>query len=104
MATFRKKPVVIEAVQFVETTKSVLEIYKFVHGEESVVLKSSLDHDKFDNYADAIIKNGFDILTLEGTLKVLPTDWIIKGYTSKLGTHFWPVKSDYFTENYEEVE
>lgn len=100
MAKFRKKPVIIDAVQFSKTTQSVLEIYKFVHGEGSVALKSSIDHDKFDEYADAIIKNGFNIITLEGTMKAFPSDWIIKGIKGE----FYPCKDDIFQKTYEAVE
>lgn len=51
MPKFRKKPVVIEAIEFKKTYASVLEMYKFVNGEDSVVLKSQLDHEKFDSLA-----------------------------------------------------
>ena len=30
-------------------------------------------------------------------------DYILKGYSDQQGWHFWPVKPDYFIENYVEV-
>lgn len=39
--------------------------------------------------------------TKEGDLYVTPGDWIMKGYSKELGWHYWPVKPDYFNENYE---
>jgi hypothetical protein len=31
-------------------------------------------------------------------------DWVVQGTCPKRGIHFWPVKPEYFQENYEEVE
>jgi hypothetical protein len=30
-------------------------------------------------------------------------DYIVKGYSEQQGWHFWPVKPDYFEENYQEI-
>ena len=99
MPKFRKKPVVIETVKFDSTHRSIKEMYEFVHGPNSIVLKSSMDHDKFDDYADSLIRSGFDIKTLEGTMKARPGDWIIKGVNGE----FYPCKPDIFEKTYEPI-
>lgn len=99
MPKFRKKPVVIDAIPFEATVKSVLEMYRFVNGEDSVVLKSAIDHEKFDDYGDSIIKVGFPIKTLEGVMTAKVGDWIIKGINGE----FYPCKPDIFEKTYEPV-
>lgn len=83
MPRFRKKAVVIEAVQF--NGKNDLEVAAFV-GE-----------------------NGFDldeqgpswvIRTLEGEMRADPGDWIIRGVKGE----FYPCKPDIFAATYEAVE
>ena len=39
----------------------------------------------------------------DGTQMAVTGDYIVKGYTDDLGWHFWPVKPDYFEQNYEKV-
>ena len=76
---FRKKPVVIEAVQF---TGNFDEIEQFVGG-------------------DANFTNGkLVIATLEGALHASRNDWIIKGVKGE----FYPCKPDIFEATYEAVE
>lgn len=100
MPKFRKKPVVVEAVKLEPTYKSVLEVYRFIHGEESVGLKTSIDHEKFDDLADSYIKHGLPITTLEGTMKAMPGDWIIKGVKGE----YYPCKNDIFEATYEPAD
>jgi len=79
MAKYRKKPVVIEAVQF---KGNFAEIEEFVGG-------------------DAEFREGIlFIATLEGPLKASPNDWIIKGVNGE----FYPCKPDIFEKTYEAVE
>ena len=76
---FIKKPVEIEAIQFVGNFD---EIELFVGG-------------------DAEFRNGeLVIATLEGPLKASPNDWIIKGIKGE----FYPCKPDIFAATYEEVK
>jgi len=76
---FRKKPVVIDAVQF---TGNFDEIERFVGG-------------------DANFTNGeLVIATLEGALHASRNDWIIKGVKGE----FYPCKPDIFEATYEAVE
>jgi hypothetical protein len=78
MPKYRKKPVVIEAVQF---TGNFDEIETFVGG-------------------DAEFRNGeLVIATLEGPLRASPNDWIIRGVQGE----FYPCKPDIFEATYEAV-
>lgn len=76
MPMFRKKPVVIEAVQF---KGNFDELASFVGG-------------------DANFTNGeLVIATLEGALHASDGDWIIKGVKGE----FYPCKPDIFAATYE---
>jgi hypothetical protein len=73
---FRKKPVVIEALQF---TGNFDEIEAFVGG-------------------DAELRDGeLIVATLEGPLRASDHDWIIKGVKGE----FYPCKPDIFAATYE---
>ena len=80
---FRKKPVVIEAIQYTGTEESYKEICDFVGG-------------KLDVRRDRIIL----IPTLESPHEASPDDWIIKGVKGE----FYPCKPDIFKETYEMVD
>lgn len=80
MPKFRKKPVVIEAIQFHHGNFN--EIEKFVGGDAEF-----RDHELM-------------IATLEGPLRAAPNDWIIKGVKGE----FYPCKPDIFEATYELVE
>jgi hypothetical protein len=77
MPKFRKKPVVIEAVQL--TPLSLSEVEEFVGG-------------------DLEFRDGEAIIaTLEGAMHASPGDWIIKGVQGE----FYPCKPDIFEATYE---
>lgn len=85
---YRKKPVVIEAIQFEDTAERIWEIYEFMGTKDFRV-----------NYADK--DNPFiPIETLEGTMKANVGDYIIKGVNGE----FYPCKPDIFEKTYEKVE
>ena len=102
MAQYRKKPVVIEAVQFTE--KTVKEMYLFINGEGSIGdLSNRITSDKWDDYENSVIKNGYSFKTLESdgeTQKSVLGDWIIKGVNGE----FYPCKPDIFEKTYEAVD
>lgn len=82
MIKYRKKPVVVEAVQFIDNPNSIEDLSRFMDetvisyaGEEPVVL----------------------IKTLEGTMMANVGDWIIKGVNGE----FYPCKPDIFEKTYE---
>jgi len=80
MGLYRKKPVVIEAVQFTGTKENLAEIFKFCPAIGWLA-------------GDLLIK------TLEGTRKANCGDWIIKGVKGE----FYPCKPDIFEQTYEPV-
>lgn len=82
---FRKKPVVIEAVQWTNTELSLASIHSL--GCVSVEFVA-------DGTPDLIIK------TLEGPMRASLNDWIIKGVKGE----FYPCKPDIFEATYERVE
>lgn len=89
---FRKKPVVIEAVQW--TMNNFEEVRNFVD-TEGVLEYSRLTIFHPD---DDIISIG--LVTLEGVMNVSKYDWIIKGVQGE----FYPCKPDIFEKTYEKVE
>ena len=80
---FRKKPVVVEAVQF--TGENAFEVWRFM-GESRLVTNTELHH------TDSPV-----IHTLEGQLVASPGDWVIKGVMGE----FYPCKPDIFAATYE---
>ena len=82
---FRKKPVVIEAIQWDGTIESIEKIYN----------RFGPDIEYFED-DDGIYVS---CITLESELSVSPNDWIIKGIKGEL----YPRKPDIFEELYEPV-
>ena len=82
MPKYRKKPVVIEAIQW--KGDNMYEIITFSEGS-----------DDFGFHEDKC-----SIDTLEGTMTANPSDWIIKGVNGG----FYPCKPDIFEKTYEKVE
>ena len=98
---FRKKPVVIEAIQLKNNPISVLEVYTFIHGKPD---NSSchMAEDYWENYSDNVLKKGMKLKTLESdneTQIASINDWIIKGIHGE----FYPCKPDIFEKTYEKV-
>ena len=100
MAQYRKKPVIIEAMQL--TPQTVRDVYEFVHGPVTITDASA---EYWDDYCDGIRTGGMDIPTLEdGPDKrakhvALIGDWIIKGVQGE----FYPCKPDIFAATYDAV-
>lgn len=86
---FRKKPVVIEAWQWMGETLS--DAHKFVE-ENSLPLTPCLGRHEG--------MTGFIIPTLEGSHVATKSDWIIKGVAGE----FYPCKNDIFLKTYEAAE
>ena len=85
---YRKKPVVIEAMQFDGTEDSFEDVAEWMasHGES---LGATLGEVAC-----------LHIFTLEGEMRADPGDWIIRGVQGE----FYPCKPDIFDETYEPVE
>lgn len=81
-----KKPIVIEAVQFLATFKSYHEICEFVG--------LSLQN----NHCGEIEPQEIYINTPEGIMTAKKNDWIIKGIKGE----FYPCKDDIFQLTYQE--
>lgn len=84
---YRKKPAIIEAIQFEDNSDRIIEIHEFMGGDTIRV-----------NYED---KNNpyLKIETLEGIMKASVGDYIIKGVNGE----FYPCKPDIFEKTYERV-
>lgn len=87
---YQKKPVVIEAVQFLPNERNLTEVQNFLkdtHAKYSIGLKSGK--------VERIL-----ISTLEGIMTASENDYIIKGVHGE----FYPCKPDIFEETYEPVQ
>lgn len=91
MAKYRKKPVVVEAIQW--TGNNLEEIHKFVG-------KNLLIHTRYDELVNLNVVEYIEIKTLEGDHLAKAGDYIIKGVQGE----FYPCKPDIFLETYEEVK
>ena len=89
---FRKKPVVIEAIQW--NGSNLKEIIEFTG------LHRSAEKWTWKEYEEVVASSGLKIFTLEGPLMASVGDWIIKGIKGE----FYPCKPDIFEKTYELVE
>jgi len=80
---YRKKPVVVEAMQFTGTPRSWERVGEFV-----------------GQHAECRDKHVLIIHTLEGEHRADVGDWIIKGVIGE----FYPCKPDIFAQTYEPVD
>lgn len=89
---YRKKPVVVEALQFLGSEASACAIEGFTMGRAKRV----------ENHRYKAEDNSILILisTLEGIMTADPGYWIIKGINGE----FYPCKPDIFQATYEPVE
>lgn len=97
---FRKKPVVVEAVQWNGT--NVVEVYNFLENKNvetqyGVKTDGKNFYIKFENGSCQL--GTLMIKTLEGEHKASVGDYIIKGVNGE----FYPCKPDIFLATYEEV-
>lgn len=102
MAKYRKKPVVIEAVQYIRGKE--VPAVEFLGGYDRNIHEVKIGeyetdvaiftHDWYDQGCTIKIK------TLEGLMNVSDSDYIIKGVHGE----FYPCKPDIFEKTYEEVK
>ena len=83
---YRKKPVVIEAIQF--DGWNWQDCYQFMSNERLMFT------------ADVSKRESIEIKTLEGTMTAQVGDFIIKGVNEE----FYPCKPDIFEKTYESLE
>lgn len=84
---YRKKPVVIEALQFIDDPNRLEELSHFIDDQPLRVIYENPEAPKI------ILK------TLEGVIEASVNDYIIKGVDGE----FYPCKPDIFEKTYEEV-
>jgi len=87
MRQFRKKPIVIEAIQFFDQPEEIIAIQEFMGNTDLTIDYADVD--------DLKLK----IETLEGIMDASLGDWIIKGVKGE----FYPCKPDVFDKSYNEV-
>ncbi len=90
MPKYRKKPVVIEAIQITE--ENAAEIGAF---DDVRIIQAGPNHPDlaWGTFIDV------EIETLEGTMRGMPGDWIITGVSGER----YPCKPDIFEATYEAV-
>ncbi len=91
----RKKPVVVEAIQW--KGNNLLELREFV-GKELIENYIDLRYPETNGITKQL--DGIEIHTLEGNHMVTPGDYIIKGIKGE----FYPCKPDIFEKTYEVLE
>ena len=90
MPFFRKKPKVIEAVQWTgDPSDGCWDAIAAMHRG---------DHFYSERQPDGTLH--LLVSTLEGTMRALPGDWIIKGVHGEV----YPIKPDIFAETYDPAE
>jgi hypothetical protein len=90
MAKYRKKPVVIEAIQY--TGNNIVEIIKFMQE------RANGDKSRYLRYNTK--KGEYFIPTLEGEYKLTEGDYVICGIKGE----FYPCKQDIFEQTYEKAD
>jgi hypothetical protein len=88
---YRKKPVVIEAIQLTEETAMVIAQWLVFYGQPHKIGWDTKDGARV---------NYIKIPTLEGTMKAVIGDYIIRGIKGE----FYPCKPDVFEQTYELVK
>ncbi|MFA5153980.1 MAG: hypothetical protein WC554_15620 [Clostridia bacterium] len=92
---YRKKPVVIEAVQW--TGANHREMWDFLTGKTDEYMTASGDNFYIDHNK---VVGGLVIRTLEGDMIASIGDYIIRGISGE----YYPCKADIFAKTYEAVE
>lgn len=90
MILVRKKPIVVEAVQWTGSTESAREVMDWVGSGGGLIWLN-------DSFADPA---SLHIKTLEGIMEASPGDYVIRGIH---GEHY-PCKPNIFTATYERVD
>lgn len=104
MARFRKKPVVIEARQWLSDLpeQTAIDLVEWMNdawltGAGGATFDPTLSGGAGPNGEEW---GCLEINTLEGTMEVSPHDWVIRGVSGE----FYPCKPDIFAATYDPVE
>lgn len=91
MTEYRKKPVVIEAMQWDGTWESAQPILEWIKANKTIDRSEAI-------WSDAA--GELYIWTDEGKMQASPGDWVIRGVAGE----FYPCKPSIFDATYEPVE
>ncbi len=94
MPKFRKKPLVVEAMQFDGTRVSFEEIFAWMDGEN--VDSPMLGYEGPDDDHP----ESFRVRTTAGQIRTMPGDWVIRDIKGE----FYPIKPDMFALTHEPAE
>lgn len=89
---YRKKPVVIEAMQYDGTAGRATEIIDWALSQGGTITYHCDDDGSCERDSHVLA-----VRTLEGAMTALPGDWIIRGVQGE----FYPCKPDIFEATYE---
>lgn len=89
MKTYRKKPVIVKAVQFLDTPESIREVVNFISKSGRAVTVS------YKKETPRV-----KVKTLEGNMWANVGDYVIRGVAGE----FYPCKQEIFEQTYELVE
>lgn len=91
MPKYRKKPVIVEAIQWDGTNfDQIMNFMRETHGTKL----------NYENAEASALKTGkLYINTKEGVMEASTNDWVIKGVAGE----FYPCKPDIFDVTYEDV-
>ena len=99
MPKFRKKPVVIEAVLW--TGDNFHEVARLAGSPANVAHRyAGLPVENVTQYIEKVENGVLQVETLEGTMKAIPGDYIIKGVKGEL----YPCKPVIFAATYEDAD
>jgi hypothetical protein len=87
---YRKKPVVIDAIQYLGDNKK--EVFEFTKLDNDIIKDVTMAWSNTNELS-------LTIFTLEGKMRADIGDWIIKGVIGE----FYPCKPDIFEKTYEKV-
>lgn len=96
MTKFRKKPVIIEAMQFDGTAASASKICQWAN-DPKCFDDPTVSYIVTDG--DSITAEDMIIDTLEGPMRASVGDWIIRGVAGE----FYPCKPDIFAKTYDSI-
>lgn len=95
-AQFRKKPVVIEAMQWDGTTAKATRVIDWVLANGG----TARFHAEYTDNGGASLPAYVSIDTLEGSMAAVAGDWVIRGVKGE----FYPCKPDIFSATYDLVD
>ncbi len=99
--SFRKKPVIIEAVQYTCTADNLREITDWARNCNSQAVRIDTEtRNRSAEHQEGFYYPVLKIETLEGVMQANVGDWIIKGVNGE----FYPCKPDIFAKTYDAAE